>query len=144
MSALSPRALEGARVGVARKGCTGYSTWADAAAGEAIAVMADLGAEIVDPGYARQPLATRTGDAGVSNAETIGRVLYTNYVYYFQAAGLVLLVAMIGAIVLTLRDRRRGKTQNIDRQHSRPATLDMVTAKLGDGARLPPQTEDAL
>jgi NADH-quinone oxidoreductase subunit J len=42
----------------------------------------------------------------VTNAETIGRVLYTDYVYYFQAAGLVLLVAMIGAIVLTLKHRR--------------------------------------
>ncbi|MCE3290695.1 MAG: NADH:ubiquinone oxidoreductase subunit, partial [Caulobacter sp.] len=41
----------------------------------------------------------------VSNAETIGRVLYTDYVYFFQAAGLVLLVAMIGAIVLTLRHK---------------------------------------
>jgi hypothetical protein len=41
----------------------------------------------------------------LSNTEAIGRVLYTDYIYFFQAAGLVLLVAMIGAIVLTLRHK---------------------------------------
>ena len=45
--------------------------------------------------------------ADVCNAEPIGRVLYTDYVYYFQAAGMVLLVAMIGAIVLTLTPQAR-------------------------------------
>src|SRR2546421_4110365 len=43
--------------------------------------------------------------AGVTNTEALGRILYTDYVYYFQIAGLVLLVAMIGAIVLTFRSR---------------------------------------
>ncbi|MCR5880488.1 NADH-quinone oxidoreductase subunit J [Phenylobacterium sp. J367] len=46
-----------------------------------------------------------SGAVDVTNAEAIGRVLYTDYVYFFQAAGLVLLVAMIGAIVLTLRHK---------------------------------------
>src|SRR5881396_3108878 len=41
----------------------------------------------------------------VSNTEALGRVLYTRYIYYFQAAGLILLVAMIGAIVLTLHHK---------------------------------------
>ena len=49
----------------------------------------------------------------VTNAEAIGRVLYTDYVYFFQAAGLVLLVAMIGAIVLTLRHKPGVKRQVI-------------------------------
>jgi NADH-quinone oxidoreductase subunit J len=46
---------------------------------------------------------------------------------------------MIGAIVLTHRDRKRGKTQNLERQHDRtPATtLTLVTAELGAGAALP-------
>ena len=72
-------------------------------------------------------------------------MLYTNYIFLFQLAGANLLVSMIGAIVLTLRDRRRGKTQNLDRQHSRlPAdTLSLVSAKLGDGARVPPDLEYA-
>jgi len=82
--------------------------------------------------------------ADVTNTVALGSVLYTNYIFLFQLAGAILLVAMIGAIVLTLRDRRRGKTQNIDAQHSRLPQLDMVTAKLGQGAKIPRQSEDAL
>jgi NADH-quinone oxidoreductase subunit J len=51
--------------------------------------------------------------AGMSNTEALGRVLYTDYVYFFQAAGLVLLVAMIGAIVLTLHHRPNVKRQDM-------------------------------
>src|SRR6202012_2808973 len=43
--------------------------------------------------------------SGITNTEALGRILYTDYIYYFQIAGMVLLVAMIGAIVLTLRSR---------------------------------------
>jgi NADH-quinone oxidoreductase subunit J len=82
--------------------------------------------------------------ADVSNTVALGSVLYTKYIFLFQLAGAILLVAMIGAIVLTLRDRRRGKTQNIDRQHARLPKIEMVTAKLGQGAKIPSQTEDAL
>ena len=55
----------------------------------------------------------------ITNTEALGRVLYTHYVYYFQAAGLVLLVAMIGAIVLTLRHKPNVKRQNIADQVAR-------------------------
>ena len=55
----------------------------------------------------------------VTNTEALGRVLYTQYVYYFEAAGVVLLVAMIGAIVLTLRHRPNVKRQNIAEQIAR-------------------------
>jgi NADH-quinone oxidoreductase subunit J len=55
----------------------------------------------------------------VSNTEALGRVVYTEYFYLFQAAGLVLLVAMIGAIVLTLRHREGVKKQRIGRQVAR-------------------------
>jgi NADH-quinone oxidoreductase subunit J len=55
----------------------------------------------------------------VTNTEALGRVLYTKYVYLFQAAGLVLLVAMVGAIVLTLRARPGVKRQNIFDQVAR-------------------------
>ncbi|HEY2753559.1 NADH-quinone oxidoreductase subunit J [Phenylobacterium sp.] len=73
--------------------------------------------------------------ASVSNAEAIGRVLYTNYVYFFQAAGMVLLVAMIGAIVLTLRHKPGVKRQVIMDQVLRtPATgMRMVSPKPGEG-----------
>jgi NADH-quinone oxidoreductase subunit J len=61
--------------------------------------------------------------AKVTNTEAIGLVLYTQYVYYFEAAGLILLVAMVGAIVLTLQHRVRVRRQDIGAQVARtPAT----------------------
>ncbi|MFA7262753.1 MAG: NADH-quinone oxidoreductase subunit J [Caulobacter sp.] len=76
-----------------------------------------------------------SGGVDVTNAEAIGRVLYTDYVYFFQAAGLVLLVAMIGAIVLTLRHKPGVKRQNIAAQTARtPATgMTIVDIKPGEG-----------
>jgi NADH-quinone oxidoreductase subunit J len=56
---------------------------------------------------------------GVTNAERIGRVLYTDYLLLFQLAGLVLFVAMIGAIVLTLRHREGVKRQDVSKQTAR-------------------------
>ena len=56
----------------------------------------------------------------ITNTEALGRVLYTDYVYLFQASGLILLVAMIGAIVLTLRQREGVKRQSIARQIAIP------------------------
>ena len=53
------------------------------------------------------------------NARALGRVLYTEYVYFFQASGLILLVAMIGAIVLTLRERPGVRRQNVMAQNAR-------------------------
>ncbi len=58
--------------------------------------------------------------AGVDNTRAIGRVLYTQYFYLFQVAGLVLLVAMIGAIVLTLRSRPGVRRQRVSDQLYRP------------------------
>ena len=55
----------------------------------------------------------------LSNTEALGRVLYTDYIYLFQAAGLILLVAMIGAIVLTLRSREGVLRQSIAAQVAR-------------------------
>jgi len=72
---------------------------------------------------------------GVANTEALGRILYTDYIYLFQASGVILLVAMIGAIVLTLRDRPGAKRQDIASQTGRrPAeTLAMVKMKPGSG-----------
>jgi NADH-quinone oxidoreductase subunit J len=74
--------------------------------------------------------------AGVSNTVALGHILYTDYVYYFEVAGLVLLVAMIGAIVLTLRKRPGVRRQSIWRQVSRtPAdAVDVVDVKPRQGA----------
>ena len=57
--------------------------------------------------------------AEVTNTEALGQVIYTHYVLAFQTAGIVLLVAMIGAIVLTLRQRPGVKRQSIDKQNLR-------------------------
>jgi NADH-quinone oxidoreductase subunit J len=69
------------------------------------------------------------------NTRALGRVLYTQYVYVFQASGLILLVAMIGAIVLTLRERVGVKRQNIARQNARtPATaIEIKKVQPGQG-----------
>lgn len=56
---------------------------------------------------------------GVTNTVALGQLLYTHYIYLFQAAGMILLVAMIGAIVLTLRSRPGVKRQNISAQVNR-------------------------
>src|SRR5208283_1752793 len=73
----------------------------------------------------------------ISNTQALGDVLYTDYIFLFQAAGLVLLVAMIGAIVLTLRDRRTSRHQNIGVQISRTVaeTLVLVEVKVGAGVK---------
>jgi len=71
----------------------------------------------------------------VPNTEAIGLVLYTKYVYYFEAAGMILLVAMVGAIVLTLQHRVRVKRQSIVEQVSRtPATsMEIRHVRSGQG-----------
>jgi len=55
----------------------------------------------------------------VTNTEALGAILYTDYVYFFELAGIILLVAMIGAIVLTLRQREGVKRQDISAQVGR-------------------------
>lgn len=71
----------------------------------------------------------------VTNVEAIGRVMYTQYVYFFQAAGMVLLVAMIGAIVLTLRKRPDARHQVIADQVARTKAtgLDIKKVEPGQG-----------
>jgi NADH-quinone oxidoreductase subunit J len=65
--------------------------------------------------------ATTPAPPGLSNTEALGRVLYTQYAYLFEAAGLILLTAMIGAIVLTLRHKQGVKRQSIEAQNERTA-----------------------
>ena len=75
--------------------------------------------------------------AEATNAETVGRVLYTDYVLLFQAAGMVLLVAMIGAIVLTLRHRTTVRRQDIGRQVSRRRADAVVVVPAPTGQGIP-------
>ena len=67
------------------------------------------------------------------NARALGRVLYTEYVYFFQAAGLILLVAMIGAILLTLRERVGVKRQNVMAQNARTKGEAMAIVSVAPG-----------
>jgi NADH-quinone oxidoreductase subunit J len=78
----------------------------------------------------------RPSPEGVSNTQALGRILYTDYIFYFQTSGLILLVAMIGAIVLTLRHRPGVKRQSISRQVARtPAqSIELRDVKPGQGA----------
>jgi NADH-quinone oxidoreductase subunit J len=71
----------------------------------------------------------------VTNAKALGLILYTKYVYAFQGAGGVLLIAMIGAIVLTLRERGGVRRQKISEQVSRPrsASVEIVQVEVGKG-----------
>ncbi|MCP1221152.1 NADH-quinone oxidoreductase subunit J [Acetobacter orientalis] len=79
------------------------------------------------------PVVPIQGPAGLTNTAALGTLIYTHYILLFQTCGLVLLVAMIGAIVLTLRQTGSGRRQNIQKQHARvPAqTLELVDAPLG-------------
>jgi len=71
----------------------------------------------------------------ITNTQALGEVLYTKYIYLFQTAGLVLLVSMIGAIVLTLRKRPGVRRQNISAQVSRPreASIEIKNVPSGSG-----------
>ena len=74
----------------------------------------------------------------VSNTRAIGQLLYTHYIYIFQGAGMILLTAMVGAIVLTLRDRKEAKRQDIYKQHAtrKEDVLALVDVKSGEGVTL--------
>ncbi len=74
--------------------------------------------------------------AEIGSVQAIGRVLYTDYIYAFQAAGFVLLVAMIGAIVLTLRHKAGVKRQNIPAQVARTPETAMEVVKVRPGQGL--------
>src|SRR5689334_3980151 len=92
-----------------------------------------VGAWVIGPGVPQAitaPIPTT-----VSNTEAIGLVLYTRYVYFFEAAGMILLVAMVGAIVLTLEHKVRVKRQNISVQNNRmPAdAIEIVKVRVGQG-----------
>jgi NADH-quinone oxidoreductase subunit J len=90
---------------------------------------------VAQHGAASKNLAPAASKVGITNAETIGQVMYTDYIYYFQAAGMVLLVAMIGAIVLTLKHKPGVRRQVIADQVARtPATgMRVVDIKSGEG-----------
>lgn len=92
------------------------------------------GAWTIDPQLIKSPVAPTPTD--VTNTEALGLVLYTKYIHYFQLAGLVLLVAMIGAIVLTLRHKPNVKRQDIPTQNARTKAAAMEIRKVASGQGL--------
>ncbi|WP_374763940.1 NADH-quinone oxidoreductase subunit J [Yunchengibacter salinarum] len=76
---------------------------------------------------------------GARNTSMLGQLLYTDYIYIFQGAGMVLFVAMVGAIVLTLRSRPGVKRQNVAAQVGRRPqdAFDLVDVKPGEGITPP-------
>ena len=82
--------------------------------------------------------ATQVTPLDVSNTAAIGQLLYGKYLFLFESAGIILLVAMIGAIVLTHRERKDTRPQDISRQNRRrpqDATVNM-RPEVGGGMKL--------
>ena len=105
---------------------------------ELVALVLAHGVAPVAPGTVASPIPE-----GVTNTQALGQILYTKYIYFFQGAGLVLLVAMIGAIVLTLQHKAGVKRQSIADQVARgPKTaVEMVKVAPG-GAEIPDAPAD--
>ena len=74
----------------------------------------------------------------LTNTESLGNILYTDYVYLFQISGLILLVAMVGAIVLTYRKKEGIKRQNVFSQISREKrdSVTLAKVKIGEGVKI--------
>ena len=119
--------------GSLRSGFARYLPIGGAIAAFLLAEMILVATAVAGRGAHIQPAPTLPSH--ISNAEAIGRVLYTDYIYFFQAAGLILLVAMIGAIVLTLRHQPGVKRQTMERQVARtPQTgMAVVKVRIGEG-----------
>ncbi len=93
-----------------------------------------VGSWVIGPGVPKA--ITAPIPSGISNTEAIGLVLYTKYVYFFEISGMILLVAMIGAIVLTLRHKERVKRQDISAQNARTPEMSMHVVKVRQGQGL--------
>jgi len=94
-----------------------------------------VGAWTIAPGVPQAITAPIPPPGQITNTEAIGLVLYTRYLFFFQAAGMVLLVAMVGAIVLTLRHKPNVKRQNIGAQvgRTREQSIEIVKVRSGQG-----------
>ncbi|MBL4891180.1 MAG: NADH-quinone oxidoreductase subunit J [Rhizobiaceae bacterium] len=105
----------------------------------AIIVLAELlmvlGAWTFAPGTIGEAVQPIPDLNQVSNIEALGNLLYTRYIFFFQLAGLILLVAMIGAIVLTLHHKENVKRQDISKQvaRTRETAIEMRKVKSREG-----------
>jgi len=100
-------------------------------------LLAVLGGWVTAPETVAVAAAPTPDMAQLSNTKALGVLIYTKYAYLFQAAGMILLVAMIGAIVLTLRHREGIKRQNSMRQFGRTREEAVALVKVKSGQGLP-------
>src|SRR5208282_5113149 len=96
-----------------------------------------VGAWVIEPGVPKAITAPIPAASDISNTQALGLVLYTRYVYFFEAAGMILLVAMIGAIVMTLQHKPDVKRQNIGEQLARRKSTAIEIVKVKSGQGLP-------
>jgi len=91
-----------------------------------------VGAWAIGPDVAK---AVAAPTPAMPNTQALGLLLYTRYIYFFQSAGVVLLVAMIGAIVLTLRHKPKVRRQNLGAQNARTkaTAIEVVKVQPGQG-----------
>ena len=94
-----------------------------------------FGAWVISPLAETAARAPTPAPTTVTNTHALGLVIYTNYVYLFEGAGFVLLVAMVGAIVLTHRQREGVRRQSVARQMARRAgdTIEVKDVPTGSG-----------
>ena len=96
-----------------------------------------IGSWVIIPVMPGAPGLSGAGEVTLTNTRALGDILYTRYLFAFQAAGLILLVAMVGAIVLTLRHRADVRRQSISAQlaRTRAQTVEVVKVPIGSGSR---------
>jgi len=100
-----------------------------------VEILLVVGVWVISPDVAANAMAPAPDPSVRSNTAALGDLIYTDYVYLFQSAGMILLVAMIGAIVLTLRTRDGVKKQVIADQisRSREASVELKKIRPGEG-----------
>jgi NADH-quinone oxidoreductase subunit J len=117
---------------------SGFMRYLPVAAGVGLLLLAEL--VLVFGSWAAAPeglsAALPPGGVRLNNTRALGDILYTHYVFAFEAAGLILLVAMIGAIVLTLRQRGEVRRQRVAAQlaRTRAESVEVVKVPIGGGA----------
>ena len=122
-----------------REGYARYLPLAGIVAGVLLAEMIMVSITVVQGGAAKASIAPVVATVDATNVEVIGRVLYTDYVYFFQAAGIVLLIAMIGAIVLTLRHRPGVRRQDLASQANRERAKAVEVKSVATGQGVTPE-----
>jgi NADH-quinone oxidoreductase subunit J len=100
-----------------------------------VELLTIVGAWVIGPSVTTAITAPIPPPNDIPNTQALGLVLYTHYIYFFQAAGVILLVAMIGAIVLTLHHKPNVRRQLIAEQVARRKTdaIEVVKVKSGQG-----------